>query len=182
MNLKLSLAAASLAAGVLFATMPGMAASGGSLGILKDLGAAQSSGVEKTHLAPGLPVGLGGYHKYVEGVGRVQCTSHKCWTNGSASGAAGGSDPIRHGIQIRPPDFAIRRPFFIRESEARRLSRVRGVGRHDARRHGHLPGAADGSRTLLPARLRHAEFPGPSSDRRSSSTAASCRDHRSREA
>jgi hypothetical protein len=81
MNLKLSLAAASLAAGVLFAIMPGMAASGGSFGILKDLGAAQPSGVERTLWHRGCHWGIGGYHKYVEGVGRVQCTSHKCWTN-----------------------------------------------------------------------------------------------------
>ena len=82
MNLKLSLAAASLAAGVLFATMPGMAASGGSLGILKDLGTAQPSGVEKTHgWHRTCQWGLNGWHKHVPGVGRVQCTNHKCWTN-----------------------------------------------------------------------------------------------------
>ena len=43
MNLKLSLAGAALAAGVLFATMPAMAANMGSFGALNEVGAAQPS-------------------------------------------------------------------------------------------------------------------------------------------
>ncbi len=82
MNLKLSLAAASLAAGLLIATMPGMAAGTASISALKDVAAGQPSGIEKTLWgSEKCHWGLGGYHKYVPGVGRIQCTARKCWKN-----------------------------------------------------------------------------------------------------
>jgi hypothetical protein len=82
MTLKLSLAATAFAAGIACATMPGLAANPGSFGVLKEIGAAQPSGVEKTHgWHRTCKWGLNGWHKHVPGVGRVQCTMHKCWTN-----------------------------------------------------------------------------------------------------
>jgi hypothetical protein len=79
MNLKLSLAAASLAAGLLIAAMPGMAAGTASLATLKTLGAEQHSAVEQAHFwHRTCRRGLNGWHKHVPGVGRVQCTNHTC--------------------------------------------------------------------------------------------------------
>ncbi|CAA2143593.1 hypothetical protein [Hyphomicrobium sp. ghe19] len=81
---KLSLVAAMVAVGVLSAASQGIAATGGSLGALKGVGAAQSS-VEKTHgWHRTCRRGLNGWHKHVPGIGRVQCTNHvckhgKCW-------------------------------------------------------------------------------------------------------
>jgi hypothetical protein len=78
---KFSVAAAAIAAGLLVASSAGMATSAGSLGALKDVGAAQSS-VEKTHgWHRTCRRGLNGYHRHVPGVGRIQCTARKCWTN-----------------------------------------------------------------------------------------------------
>ena len=82
MKLKLSLLSATLAAGVMMAAMPGFAANTSSFGALKELGAAQPSGVEKTHgWHRTCQWGLNGWHRHVPGVGRVQCTVHKCWIN-----------------------------------------------------------------------------------------------------
>ncbi len=83
MNLKLSLAAASLAASLSIAAMPGMASAGtASLSTLKNVAASQPSGIEKTLWgSEKCHWGIGGYHKYVPGVGRIQCTARKCWTN-----------------------------------------------------------------------------------------------------
>jgi hypothetical protein len=79
MTFRLSLAAATLAAGVVLASMPATAATSSSFTSLKAIGAAQSSIIEKT--AGRCWWGFGGWHKWVPGVGRVQCTSHKCWKN-----------------------------------------------------------------------------------------------------
>jgi len=82
MNFKLSVTAAALAGGILLATLPSMATAIGPLGALKDLGAAQSSHIEKTHgWHRRCHWGLNGWHKHIPGVGRVQCTSHRCWVN-----------------------------------------------------------------------------------------------------
>jgi hypothetical protein len=82
MKLKISLTALALAAGVLLGALPGMATGIGPLSAVKDLGAAQSSIIEKTHgWHRTCQWGLNGWHKHVPGVGRVQCTNHKCWTN-----------------------------------------------------------------------------------------------------
>ncbi len=81
MTRNLPLAAAVLAAGLLFTTMPGMATTGVSLGALKSVGATQSSAVEKTAWGSRCRWGFGGYHKWVPGVGRVRCTARKCWRN-----------------------------------------------------------------------------------------------------
>ncbi|HML27456.1 MAG TPA: hypothetical protein PKE16_01200 [Hyphomicrobium sp.] len=81
MTVKLSLVAAAVAAGLLFASPSGMATTAGSLGTLKGVGAAQSN-VEKTHgWHRTCRRGLNGYHRHVPGVGRIQCTARKCWTN-----------------------------------------------------------------------------------------------------
>jgi hypothetical protein len=78
--LKYSLAAASLAAAVLFAA-PGGAAPVTALSQLKGAEAAQSM-VEKTHgWHRTCRRGLTDVHKHVRGVGRVECHSRKCWTN-----------------------------------------------------------------------------------------------------
>ncbi len=79
---KLPLAAAAFFAGLLFTSAPGMAATTSvSLGALKSVGAAQSSAVEKAAWGSRCRWGIGGYHKWVPGVGRVQCTARKCWRN-----------------------------------------------------------------------------------------------------
>jgi hypothetical protein len=80
MKLKLSLAAATLAAGISFASIPGKATVGVSLQTLKTP-AARSTLVDQAGWRGRCWWGIGGWHKYVKGVGRVQCTSHKCWTN-----------------------------------------------------------------------------------------------------
>ena len=83
MNLKLSLAAVSLAAGLLIAAMPGSAADTAGIGKLKDVVASQPSGVTDVLWRRGrCHRGIGGYYKWVRGVGRVQCTAAKnCYTN-----------------------------------------------------------------------------------------------------
>jgi hypothetical protein len=78
MNLKISLAAASLAAGLLAAALPGVAAGTAPLGALKAVGAEQSS-VEQAHFwHRTCRRGLNGWHKHVPGVGRVECTNRVC--------------------------------------------------------------------------------------------------------
>lgn len=78
---KISFAAAALAAGVLVATLPGVAAPSGVLGSLKGLSAEQSM-VEKTHgWHRTCRRGLTDVHKHVPGVGRVTCTVRRCWVN-----------------------------------------------------------------------------------------------------
>ena len=78
MKPKLWLAGASLAAGVAFASMPAISASNTSLGVLKNMSAAQSS-VTKAHFwHRTCRRGLNGRHKHVKGIGRVQCTNHIC--------------------------------------------------------------------------------------------------------
>jgi len=82
MSFKLSLAAASLSAGLLIAAIPSLAAGTSSIAALKDTAAAQPSGVLKTLWgSEKCHWGIGGYHKYVPGVGRIQCTARKCWKN-----------------------------------------------------------------------------------------------------
>ncbi len=78
---RLSFAAAAISVGVLLASTSGMATTGASFGALKGAGATQSSAVEKTAWANRCRWGIGGYHKWVPGVGRVQCTARKCWRN-----------------------------------------------------------------------------------------------------
>ncbi|MFT3732783.1 MAG: hypothetical protein QM780_15405 [Hyphomicrobium sp.] len=79
MSGKLSIVAAALAAGMVLAGTAGMAATGASLGQLK--GVAASSIVEKAGWNSRCHWGIGGYHKWIPGVGRVQCTARKCWRN-----------------------------------------------------------------------------------------------------
>lgn len=80
MNLKLTLAAVAAAA-VLAAALPVSAASLPNLSIMKD-GAIAQSQIEKTHgWHRKCRKGLNGPHKHVKGVGRIQCTTAKCYTN-----------------------------------------------------------------------------------------------------
>ena len=84
MTRKLSLVAATIAAGLLCAASQGMATTAGPLGALKGVGAAQSN-IEQAHFwHKTCRRGLHGWHKHVPGIGRVQCTNHickhgKCW-------------------------------------------------------------------------------------------------------
>lgn len=80
MKKKIWLAAASLAAGIAFASIPAVSASNpSSLGALKTVGAAQSSNVTQAHFwHRTCRRGLNGWHKHVKGIGRVQCTNHVC--------------------------------------------------------------------------------------------------------
>jgi hypothetical protein len=82
MQIKYALAAATLAFAGL-AAMPGNAANTGSVAVLKQVGASQTSGIEKVHgWHRKCRRGLNGWHKHVPGVGRVQCTMAKnCYTN-----------------------------------------------------------------------------------------------------
>ena len=82
MKLKHWAAATAISAGLALATTAGMAAAISNLGAIKNAGAAQSSLVEKTHGWHRTCMwGLNGWHRHIPGVGRVQCTTHKCWTN-----------------------------------------------------------------------------------------------------
>jgi hypothetical protein len=77
---KLTLSAATLAAAVFVATLPGSAATLGGLAPLKSIAAEQPSAVEQAHFwHRSCQAGLNGWHKHVKGVGRVQCTNHKCY-------------------------------------------------------------------------------------------------------
>jgi hypothetical protein len=78
---KLSFAAAAIAAGLLFASASGMATTNTSVGAVKSVAAAQASIVDKAGWRNTCRWGIGGYHKWVPGVGRVQCTARKCWRN-----------------------------------------------------------------------------------------------------
>jgi hypothetical protein len=80
MNLKLTLASV-VAAGVLAAALPVSAASLPNLSIMKDGVVAQSQ-IDQAHFAHRTcRKGLNGSHKHVKGVGRIQCTTAKCYTN-----------------------------------------------------------------------------------------------------
>ena len=81
MNFKITIAATIASAGLLAAAMSASAATLPSLSTLKDAAAAQSQ-VEQTHGWHRIcRRGLNGWHKHVPGVGRVQCTTAKCYTN-----------------------------------------------------------------------------------------------------
>ncbi|MET0430982.1 MAG: hypothetical protein ABWZ86_00785 [Hyphomicrobium sp.] len=81
MTLKFSVVAVAIAAGIVCASTSGMATPASPLGVLKGVGLQQSN-VEKTHgWHRTCRRGLSGYHKHIPGVGRVQCTARKCWTN-----------------------------------------------------------------------------------------------------
>jgi hypothetical protein len=74
-------AGAVAAAFIVSASAPGMAASMPDLSILKGDAAAQSQ-VEQAHFwHRTCRHGANGWHKHVKGVGRIQCTTGKCWTN-----------------------------------------------------------------------------------------------------
>jgi hypothetical protein len=73
--------AAAIIATFMVASAPGEATTAGSLGALKGA-EAQHSIVEKAHgWHRTCRRGLNGYHRHVPGVGRIQCTARKCWTN-----------------------------------------------------------------------------------------------------
>lgn len=78
---KASIAASVLAAGLLLVSTSGMAATGTSLGALKGSVSTQSSAVETVGWNSRCHWGIGGYHKWIPGVGRVQCTARRCWRN-----------------------------------------------------------------------------------------------------
>ncbi len=81
MHYKLTLSAAIAAAGLLAASTAASAAPLPSLSTLKEAAAAQSQ-VEQTHgWHRRCRRGLNGWHKHVPGVGRIQCTTARCWTN-----------------------------------------------------------------------------------------------------
>jgi hypothetical protein len=78
---KLTLATLAAAAGLLAATLPASSATLPNLNIMKD-GAIAQSQVEKTHgWHRKCRKGINGSHKHVKGVGRIQCTTAKCYTN-----------------------------------------------------------------------------------------------------
>jgi hypothetical protein len=77
---KLSFGAAAVAAGLLLVSTAGMATTSTSIGALKQTASGQASMIDKAAWR-GCHWGLGGYHKWVPGVGRVQCTARKCWRN-----------------------------------------------------------------------------------------------------
>lgn len=81
MKLKITMAAAVLAIAASFA-LPGNAAPTAPLAALKNT-AAQSTAVEDIAWRRGrCHRGIGGWYKWVKGVGRVQCTVAKnCYTN-----------------------------------------------------------------------------------------------------
>ena len=79
---KLSLSAVTLAAAVALAAIPVSATSVGGLAPLKGVAAGQQSLIEEVHgWHRKCHRGLNGFHKHIPGVGRVQCTNKKCYTN-----------------------------------------------------------------------------------------------------
>ncbi len=83
MSFKLTLSAAIVAAGLAAAALPASAASlSSNLNALNGVSAGQSL-IEKTHgWHRKCRLGLNGWHKHVKGVGRVQCTNHRCDRHG----------------------------------------------------------------------------------------------------
>ena len=81
MTLKSLVSAGALALGLVLAAVPSGANPASQVGDWKSLKLDQPTIVQKTLWHRGCHWGIGGYHKYVAGVGRVQCTTHKCWTN-----------------------------------------------------------------------------------------------------
>ena len=80
MNFKVSLCAVAAAA-VMAVTLPVSAASLPNLSIMKD-GAMAQSQIDQVHFAHRkCRKGTNGAHKHVKGVGRIQCTTAKCYTN-----------------------------------------------------------------------------------------------------
>ncbi|MBS0235125.1 MAG: hypothetical protein JSR99_16785 [Proteobacteria bacterium] len=78
---KIAFAASAFAAALLFAGTSGMAASGTSLGALKDATSLRGTSVTTVGWNSRCHWGIGGYHKWIPGVGRVQCTARRCWRN-----------------------------------------------------------------------------------------------------
>ena len=81
MKRNVSFAAAAIAAGLVFVSTPGIANTTVSVGSLKGVAASQGEAVQKVGYWNRCRWGIGGYHKWVPGVGRVQCTARKCWRN-----------------------------------------------------------------------------------------------------
>ncbi|WP_409561651.1 hypothetical protein RLW55_04715 [Hyphomicrobium sp. B1] len=81
MTTKFSFAAMVIAAGLMFASGPSIANTSVAVGSLKTVAAAQGTTVQKVGYWNRCRWGIGGYHKWVPGVGRVQCTARKCWRN-----------------------------------------------------------------------------------------------------
>ena len=77
----LALGIAVLATAIVSTGAPATAAPGGSLGVMKSIAAEQSM-VDKTHgWHRTCRRGLTDVHRHVPGVGRVTCTSRRCWRN-----------------------------------------------------------------------------------------------------
>jgi hypothetical protein len=83
MSFKLTLSAALVAAGLAAAAMPASAANlSANLNALNGVSAGQSL-VEKSHFwHRSCRRGANGWHKHVRGVGRIQCTNHRCDKHG----------------------------------------------------------------------------------------------------
>ena len=78
---KFTLSALVVAGGLLAWTLPVSATSLPNLSTMKN-GAIEQSMVQKTHgWHRACRKGLNGSHKHVKGVGRIQCTTAKCYTN-----------------------------------------------------------------------------------------------------
>ena len=81
MSSKFTLSALLFAGGMLAVTLPVSATSLPNLSLLK-VQALEQSQVQKTHgWHRSCRKGLNGSHKHVKGVGRIQCTTAKCYTN-----------------------------------------------------------------------------------------------------
>ncbi|MCB1485459.1 MAG: hypothetical protein KDJ17_11265 [Hyphomicrobiaceae bacterium] len=78
----IALGAAALAAAIaVSAIVPATAAPSGSLGVMKSISAEQTM-VSKTHgWHRTCRRGFTDVHRHVPGVGRVACTSRRCWKN-----------------------------------------------------------------------------------------------------
>ena len=78
---KFKLSAAIAAAGFLAVTLPVSATTIPNLNTVKDAAQLQSD-IQKAHgWHRTCRKGLNGSHKHVKGVGRIQCTTAKCYTN-----------------------------------------------------------------------------------------------------
>jgi hypothetical protein len=78
---KVFLSAAIIGAGLMLVSASGMATVSTSVNSMASTASVQDTMVQKAGYLNRCRWGIGGYHKWVQGVGRVQCTARKCWRN-----------------------------------------------------------------------------------------------------
>ncbi len=78
---KVFLTAAVFSAGLALVSTSGRATVSTSLNSVATVASMQDAVVQTAGYWSRCRWGIGGYHKWVPGIGRVQCTARKCWRN-----------------------------------------------------------------------------------------------------